>query len=57
MDVLNFADVTLKFRTAAMFVSAIVYIMYSIFLPYLCTKFHAPISNGSLAIAMKPKAE
>ena len=57
MDVLHFSDLTLKFRTAAMFVSAIEYVMYSIFLPYLHTTFHVPVSNGSLALSMKPKAE
>jgi len=40
-----------------MFVSAIVYVIYSVLLPYLHTKFHLPLSNGSLAIAMKPKVE
>jgi hypothetical protein len=57
MGVLNFSDSTLKFHTAAMFIIAIEYVMYSIFLPYLHTKFHVPVSNGSLAITMKPKAE
>ena len=55
MHVFDFSDLTLKFRTAAMFVSAVVYVMYSLFLPYLRTKFHMP--DGSLAVVMKPKAE
>jgi hypothetical protein len=52
MGVLNFSDSTLKFRTAAMFINAIEYVMFSVFLPYLHTKFHVPVSIGSLAIAM-----
>ena len=54
---LSFSNLTLKFRTAAMFVSAILYVMYSMLLSYLHTKFHLPLSNGSLAFAMKPKVE
>jgi len=41
-----------------MFLSAIVYIIHSYISAYLlCTEFQMPVSNGSLAIAMKPKAE
>ena len=57
MDVFNYAGLTLKFRTVSMFVSAIVYVMYSYVSALSVTKFHMPVSNGSLAVALKPKAE
>jgi multisubunit Na+/H+ antiporter MnhF subunit len=57
MDVVNFADLTLNFRTGAMFVSAIVYVMYSYVSALSVSKFQMPVSNGSLAIALKPKTE
>ena len=45
MDVFSYAGLTSKFRTVSMFVSAIVYVMYSYVSALSVTKFHMPVSN------------
>jgi hypothetical protein len=60
---LNLSGITWKFRTIAMFVivdsyNALLHTEFlNMFMNRLRTKFHMPSSNGSLAVAIKPKTK